>query len=962
MKYFSKFIKNQRGVSLIYTIMIVSLALGALGYVTTEMLPKLHSEKKKAESTINYRVFISSLNDYLIHGIRERWCLSMNGDVTDLLLSNECGSGKSMEHIVTYPGNLERVLWGPENIGTPLSGPPSPESANRILALNYVRFHSNPKKADRLLGYDDIYPPEGKLKFKVTQAILNDMTDQHPLYLIAKNVRECIDQVNIEIFQIKDYNLINAGDERKIGIHISTEISRTKFSCLVMRTAESTSYYTFYPRRLHTFSLMKYGNLDGTAFNEFHGPVYVAGDFVLPPESFDKENGSVFYGPLVLGMYNEGGASGKFHSGRLVNSDKSDYTFESRGHPYLSKQDNYPNFRGFLGGINLDASEDKGFHNLFDHTSTTSADTATLEACIEETKVHTTPSVNNNSDLVYHNFNSGNTNSLRMAFTKKNRFKLMSDSPKVITPNEKKKLFTLDIPEISGNSALGSMTIIHGNEIKDQDDNDSFTALMGVGGVATLGINLKTFDLRKDDINEQIEAVKNAKRNNYKEAINFNHIYYNLYERQKFREAGDELKEECEDMDSKDCNFWGYSGDCGNFICDNHVKSEIEEYIERKDKLVKKLEDLRDELYPVDPSNNPPKYPEIIITMSHIEPEKGKIVLNQKDMFFTYSDQWINYYPLIKNKIGEQEFFFQFVANHFGNRFSAITLKIPADKNADMRLYKEEWSMFKGGRYWEDLLSLKTDNWSWYKTKDNDQIDSDQNPTKIIELDCPTGMGIADWDLDMSGSTNFAWNYANTPPGAQVDTPNHDPIEKIVFDLPTDPEQSILEGHASSYTKSIVKECVIPKNRTHVYGFYVCDKLVIEGGRSVPLYMIGTFIVNELVQASGSTVPVFWHNIWDTKATDLVMTDVNSSKSACSNTAALMNYTWKDLKASSSILARMNACSPMDMVANGPNNFSWTTIDPDIGLAGPTDVMTSQKVNRIQKWAIREDSRTDMIR
>jgi len=45
----------------------------------------------------------------------------------------------------------------------------------------------------------------------------------------------------------------------------------------------------------------------------------------------------------------------------------------------------------------------------------------------------------------------------------------------------------------------------------------------------------------------------------------------------------------------------------------------------------------------------------------------------------------------------------------------------------------------------------------------------------------------------------------------------------------------------------------------------------------------------------------------------------------------------------------IQSCSPLDLVTNGPNNFSWTTVDPDIGIASPTDVMTSQKVNTYSK-------------
>jgi hypothetical protein len=51
------------------------------------------------------------------------------------------------------------------------------------------------------------------------------------------------------------------------------------------------------------------------------------------------------------------------------------------------------------------------------------------------------------------------------------------------------------------------------------------------------------------------------------------------------------------------------------------------------------------------------------------------------------------------------------------------------------------------------------------------------------------------------------------------------------------------------------------------------------------------------------------------------------------------------------------------MVSNGPNNFTWTTVDPDIGIAPPpgNPTMTSQKVPRFQRWILREDSKKDVV-
>lgn len=96
--------------SIVTVLGVIGLGLAGVTYLIKDGLPRLQGEKKKIDSQLNYRVFISSLNDYVVHGIRERWCINYENGLSDLLLSNKCSSSSPMEEIVTYPGNLERIL------------------------------------------------------------------------------------------------------------------------------------------------------------------------------------------------------------------------------------------------------------------------------------------------------------------------------------------------------------------------------------------------------------------------------------------------------------------------------------------------------------------------------------------------------------------------------------------------------------------------------------------------------------------------------------------------------------------------------------------------------------------------------------------------------------------------------------------------------------------------------------
>ena len=229
-------------------------------------------------------------------------------------------------------------------------------SGNTILYRNCYDHGTATSNPPPLLTPDQIHPtfigddnlPQDGMKFRLTETVLQDMSDQHPLYLITKDVKKCVKEVEIELKNVKDLNVSSEGDERKISIQIKANLYKTKLACLFLRDVKSSAYYTFYPRRLHTFSLIINKELDAGIYNEFHGPVYVSGNLKIPDTATNKNKSSIFYNTLTLGTFNDGsGTNGTFKAGRIVNDDNSDFTFEERGHPYLSKQDQYPTFRGF---------------------------------------------------------------------------------------------------------------------------------------------------------------------------------------------------------------------------------------------------------------------------------------------------------------------------------------------------------------------------------------------------------------------------------------------------------------------------------------------------------------------------------------------------------------------------------------------------------------------------------------
>jgi len=925
----STFLNNRLGVSLPMVVAIIAAGTASLGYLTVQILPKLQSEKKKSEQTISYRIFMSSLNDYVVNAIKEKWCISTYGtNETDLLLSNECSSSKPMETVVTYKGNLERILWNADVIGTQLTSMPNAEEANTILALNYIRLHSSPQKTTKRLTFADIAPVNNKLEFVLTDKILEDMTKEHPLFTMTQNVKKCISKVNIEIFKTKEFNNTPAGDERKIGIKISVDTKTTSLSCLTLRKIQSLTFYTFYPRRLHYYALIKYGDLETNHLSEFHGPVYVAGNVKLPPEDLPKTKSSVFIAPVTLGIYNSGGGTGSnYYAGSIQTSDNQNYSFEDFGHPIRSKQSYYPNFKGFLGGVALDATEDRGFHNLFNYSSQSSVNSGQLEACIEDSKSQTTPSYNNESVFAYGNFNTNsNKFSLRFSFTRKNRFQLNKDAPRVLKKEKDIKNLDIDVSGVqNGTKEFGKV------EFKTSDGTHS--ASFGHNSSVDLTFDLKNLDFHPDNFQDYINNTRDAKKNNLNQVLPMGHVLRNSNQFKDFIDAGENFKDKCDKKASLACaTLLGYNTDTECLLVINCLYPEAATYLSKKDNLISFLQDLKQKVSSA---------PLMSLKFQDVK-QNSKVVLNQKDFQFSINESFLTAYRYNKNQLSSP-YRFDIIPFHYGNQKFKLSVDLKDEDLSEYRLIDADSGQRKN--------FIAND---WRNTLDNSVVSP--APNQLFEMNCPAGMGVADWDLDMSASTNFAWNYANTPPGVEVDNSDHEMLPEVVFD------NTLNEGHQKSFTKSIIKKCIIPADREEIYGFYVCEKLIIQGPRKKPLYFVGTFIIKDLVIPSDLELPVYWHSLWDTKASDLILNNFNKDRSTCSGNGDLIRSTIKDYIQNPQLLSRLKSCGSLDLVTNGPNNFSWTTIDPDIGLASSTDVMTSQKVKRIQKWVTREETRIEVIR
>lgn len=395
-------IKRHLGMSLISVMTMSAAALSGIALVSTQLLPQLQSQSQSSEMATNLNLFISSFMDYTVHGIKDRWCMTTNW-MQDL---NSCEVAKDA---IIHPRNLERLLW-------------KLQTAKDIVKL------------PGLVGYNPHNILLSEIKHTITKSDFSNFSSEHPLYPIISPISKCLDSINVSIKKDPRVTAQSQGDEINLLIQIEAEINNSLFSpkdCQKIKSpVKSIGSYSFLPRRLLSYGLIKNGDLGGDLPINFHGPVYIGDSFHLPVSSTPPEKATVFYDTVTLG------------SGIVKTSSGTPYGFSECGDPRHSYNDQYNEFKGFLGGVRLDAKPDLGLSALFAGIQQSSNDIMTL--CINHSQFISDLRQTHNTDLFYRNYRTGIDNtSIEIG---------LSQSPTAIFGNEFKRVIRPLSPSIKSDS------------------------------------------------------------------------------------------------------------------------------------------------------------------------------------------------------------------------------------------------------------------------------------------------------------------------------------------------------------------------------------------------------------------------------------------------------------------------------------------------------------------------------
>jgi len=245
--------------------------------------------------------------------------------------------------------------------------------------------------------------------------------------------------------------------------------------------------------------------------------------------------------------------------------------------------------------------------------------------------------------------------------------------------------------------------------------------------------------------------------------------------------------------------------------------------------------------------------------------------------------------------------------------------------------------------------------------------------------------GALEWNIDLAEKSTFkSWNYADDDgklPAAPLTDPDSTAAHTINFNAgnskrwPLDGPKNIYAGSLGRdefKVRSIVPTCKIQRTAELVTGFFTCHTLIIEE-RTLPLYIIGTFVVRQIVFAEATgladdTTPIpphspsaaraaykagiYWMSIYHPEAVlhlrhAAVLRPKLVPSAACIDGASATDLPiWAQAANRISRISDNRSCNVVGLRSKS-NPIQWTAIDPDCGLLpdGSATVCKKHPVN-----------------
>ncbi len=929
---------------------LMALGLAAFFYVgsSTSFFKSLTRQKTKSHLDLLTKSLNNAIFNYTSYAIKERWCLEESWG-----RDTSCSKMTELKNFVTHPRNLERFLWSKSTIND--------------ISLRYQAKYGAPPP---MLSLD-------KLEQVVTIEKLESLGSSHPLNLAMNDiVRECLTSIHISIERPLSNYYKSQGDEVYLIIKIKGNLSRNPLNqCTFIKSSPVvTGLVIFYPRTLNQFVLIKTNSFIIRDFPEaekgvnFYGPVFVQNNIQVKGTG---KRGVSFKDKVIL-------SEGSVTEGWYRTSPKTPGGFSDQ---LLSQLDS---MNGFMNGISLEAEPDLGMQYIFGSFIYPSE--SNIGMCANRNNLKDNLNLTKDSRL----WIKGSNGNFSFTLSGDNEFREYirhgSNNGKYIynkllpgynesSPN-RKYTFNVNLKDepTLPKPVMEAHISINGTELS--------TVYMGRDSEATITFgDTAFFKTQKDLLNTSDQS--------YLEISNFDKDGLGISN--DFIKGYNDFKSACNSAGSvgiPECKKVMMSGavdvvtNCSALPTPSEIATCDNKLVQLKKEKIKYFA-LHNEL--VNDLNG------FIINPPGLTIKNSGVLANKEDVKLIWSNKesfkykFVSQINKLKIRFNVYDFGIEESTNTiFGERLgrngrlpgpngmgtgkeNSLVYDLSRNSNGDVASFEIKKSD-------GDVLNANSTHgttlqtWSTYSS-DIEPPGNHASNSKIVypvdgisldemlqgDIACKSiyqgDMIIPSWDISFTEKTQFSWLYNVTSSGITITDPGLVQIMPSYTFSKADMDPGAYQGVP---TRSIVNECVVPKDIDFVFGFYVCKTLIIEP-RTTLLNLVGTFIIEDFkIDKSASVQGVNFYSIWNPGGIELLKANKHLRREKSASGECKFDKPGWFQGLDNDTLADYQSCSPAKFLYEGANNFNWTTVDPEIGITSEVgQTVTKSKItNRYRRYGL----------
>lgn len=894
-------ILNQRGTSLMLALTMTAGLLISSFFIADYLLVQKKQVMKNAEAP-QKRLVLHSALDYVIFGIKQRWCFSET-----LLPDVHCG--------LSHVRSVERMLMSPEQ-----------EIFLRDL------------KKKRIIT--ETLPPQLRLSEIAVNVRVDSMNSTHPLFKVLRGIaNEDVKGLSLRISRDTSTTLPQTGRDTYLRISVTLTDGGGNPIRIGVFPMEAETLVSVHPREIGSFALVipksLYLNLSGAPS---------MGDVVFGPQSVSPGGGLVFDSPVFVnhdihlpdtstrGMHASVTFSDRVYMGDgRVYQNSVPFEPMNAGGPNHQLWTDAKQFGGFLKGLENDGARDAGLDYLADPSGALTVDPSRMRACIQRTLIRSDRSYIVNSQLQAQTLGAlTNGMSYRLGLSYSNEFAPQENAVKPIDSGAWRGRTTRNL-RTSADKPVATIEITAaGQTVSAQLTMDTaFEAALDMGyQQAYLGIEAQILarnDViggKQKDVDALLAQKKLIERDLADAQSRLNRAIADGLSQTQIDNFRDQVRTAEKELGGINQKLGPIQQELANLNALNQTANA------RKQMLAQIV-------------NNPPAVrvtTETVVIGNYAQPH----VLNYKieivnSAYFRDTNGAI-LQPVIKVQAFDATFFQSAPISQENKKLTGF---FRPNIQADGRV------QFSPGMY-ETATSSSAVNTPISITDNYGELDDICNTQAIATSG--SAFGGASWDIDFAKNARHSWNFAGTDSASNLAPAPL--LPQLIFDA-----GNARKGVTAFQVRSIVGECIVESGAEFISGFLTCDRLTIRA-RSRPLRIIGTIIASRVdIDSTAYRAGIRWSTIYHPQAT-IELRHAGILKSVTSTACdQMLNPVWHPVPSIVEVADRY-ACNAVSLRARA-NPFQWTAIDPDCGFVPGNASQTCK--NRLVRFFLVEHSRESKL-